>query len=166
MLTNDINYRKARAMVLRWLSYRQRSRRETETYLKSKGLEDAVVDGVLTEMADYGYIDDIKFTEEFLQGSLRRGFGPRRARLELLNKGVDANLVEEGLKRFFNPEDDYLRAKDLLGKRHGLSVKMSEKEIRKNAAFLSRRGFHDEVIRKVLNFTKNNYCDNDSESFS
>lgn len=142
---------KAWSRVLRWLSYRSRSKKETETYLRDKGFEESIVEAVLDRLTYLGYVDDKTFTEEYLRSCLRRGYGPRKARWDLLQKGINLSLVEERFEEYFNPEEDYRRAKELLDRRLGrIEGELSEKDLRKNANFLLRRGFYENVVKKVL----------------
>lgn len=143
--------KRARSRALRLLSYRQRSRHEVETYLQRKGYSGAVIATVVAEMREFGYVDDARFTGEFLQQCLDRGFGPYRAGIELRKKGIARELIENGIGQYFNPEEDLARARIILEKRIKSSADLEDKNwIRRQAQFLKRRGFHDYVIMRII----------------
>lgn len=143
--------KKARTGLLRLLSYRGRSRREAEEYLERKGFDPAVSAAVLKEMEEWRYIDDKSFTAEFIESCLRRGWGPLRARFALISKGIPKNLVERGIKHYYSPEEEQLLARKALAKRAAAHTEKADRSwIRRQIAYLQRRGFHDQVIRNAL----------------
>ncbi len=143
--------RKARGRVLRLLRYRQRSRREVEAYLQRKGFQDKVIVAVVTEMQELGYLDDFRFAGELLQSCLRRGFGPYRARIEFLKKGLAQEIVESRIDDYFTPEEDLARARAIMEKRTAKDSGCRDARwVRRQAAYLQRRGFDRQVIKAVL----------------
>lgn len=143
--------KKARSGLLRWLSYRSRSRWEAECYLERKGFARPVVEALLAEMQEFKYIDDIRFTAEYIQTCLRRGLGSNRVRTDLKNKRVARDVIADGLAQFFHPEEDLLRAISVLEKRiaHD-SICRDQKWLRRQVAFLKGRGFNETVIIKAV----------------
>ncbi len=147
----DTVIKKARYRVIRWLSYRQRSRHETAEYLKRKGYAEPVIEAVLAEMQNFGYIDDSRFAGELLNTCVRRGYGPKRARWELRKRGLDEEIITEKFGQYFNPEEDLARARVILDQRATLCQNApDERWVRRQIAFLKRRGFQDAVIIKAL----------------
>jgi regulatory protein len=150
-LLEDETLQKARSRVLRWLSYRSRSRREAEQYLERKGFSGPIVNAVIAEMQEYRYIDDARFTEDYIQSCLGRGFGPNRARMDLKKRGIGRDLIADGLAKFFHPEQDLKRAISLLEKRvSGDTDCRDQKWLRRQVAFLKARGFNESVIMKAV----------------
>ena len=143
--------KKARSGLLRWLSYRSRTLWEAECYLERKGFTRTVVEAVLAEMLKLKYIDDARFTAEYIESCLRRGLGPNRVRADLKNKKIDPVLIADGLAQFFNAEEDLLRAIDLLKKRitHD-NILIDQKWLRRQVAFLRGRGYNEAVIMKAV----------------
>ena len=143
--------RKARTIILRWLSYRSRSLWEAERYLEKKGVLKPVAKIILTEMQEYRYLDDERFTEEVMQSCRHRGFGPYRARAILTERGVAPELILSRLGHYFNPEQDQARAAALVEKRtaHECGAR-EEKWLRRQVSYLKGRGFEQAVIMKAL----------------
>jgi regulatory protein len=150
-LVEDEALKKARSSLLRWLSYRSRSCWEAEQYLERKGFSGPVVEAVLAEMLEYRYLDDTRFTAEYIQSCLRRGLGPNRVRMDLKNRRIAREILAEGLSQFFSPEQDLIRAISLLEKRiEPENAYRDQKWVRRQAAFLKGRGFNDAVTIKAI----------------
>ena len=56
---------KARTALLRLLGYRSRSRQEAVEYLRRKGFNEGIVDSVIEEMEQWGYIDDHRYIIDY-----------------------------------------------------------------------------------------------------
>jgi len=142
---------KARARMLRWLSYRPRSCKEAQRYLEQKGFSGPVAEAVLAEMREYRYLDDERFADEYVQNCLRRGFGPIRARFDLQNRGVNRQTIDTVVERYFNREQDLKRAVALLQKRLADDgCRHDQKWLRRQASFLKSRGYGEATISKAL----------------
>ncbi|NLA26373.1 MAG: regulatory protein RecX [Firmicutes bacterium] len=147
----DNALKKARSSLLRLLSYRGRSRKEAEEYLQRKGFAPAVIAAVLREMEEWRYIDDRSFTNEFLESSLRRGWGPLRARFALISKGIPKTIIERAIEEYYSPEEEQALARRALEKRSSPQNEKADRSwIRRQIAYLKRRGFHDQVIIDAL----------------
>ena len=150
-MPNETALKDARSGLLRLLSYRQRSRQEAEEYLRRKGFDDKLITAVLAEMEQWNYLNDRRFAVEYIENCLRRGLGPLRAQHTLLSRGVDRKTVEEELARYYSPEIESSLARNLLMKRASSGGDLTEKRwIRRQVAYLQRRGFHEGVIVKTI----------------
>ncbi len=146
--------KKARNLVLRFLTYRARSRKEVSEYLVGrKGFSEDISEAVIREMEDYGYIDDERFARDFVSYRKLRGFGILKVRYELSLKGIDDNLVDQVTEELFDPGEDLDRIKELINKRafnKRKDAQSYDRWFRKEASFLQRRGFQDNLIVKAL----------------
>ncbi len=150
-MPDETALKKARSRLLRLLSYRGRSRREAEDYLQRRGFDSAVISNVISEMEQWSYIDDRRFAVEFIESCLRRGWGPLRACFALLAKGISRETVDESIAHYYSPEKEAAMARKVLSKRVSSGADRTDKGwIRRQVAFLQRRGFHDQVICKIL----------------
>lgn len=141
----------ARSRVLKLLGYRFRSSYEIESYLQRKAFSAETISRVMAEMRQVGYIDDIRFADEYMALCVRRGYGPRRAWSRLREKGVDRRIIESRIDSHFDPDTDLRRAKEILEKRTGPGDDTSDSRwIRRQAAFLKQRGFNDGLILNLL----------------
>lgn len=150
-MTGPEEFSAARNRLLRLLSFRLRSRFEAEETLRREGYTGPVIVAALEEMERLGYIDDARFCSEYTYSRFRRGYGPHRIRLELKQKKVGGNLVEERLAAIFHGSVEADQARSLLDKRLAAGYNPADRSAwRRCAALLQRRGFGKGVIRQVL----------------
>lgn len=142
--------KKAQTMALRLLTYRARSGMEVYEYLERKGFKEAVVQKTIDSLKEYNYLDDEKFTEEYINYRKNRGFGFIRIRYELIMKGIDKRIIDSAIDNKFNPDDDFKRIKAILAKRIKTDRPSSENLLFKQSLFLKNRGFQDELIIRAL----------------
>lgn len=147
---------KAKEAAFRLLSYRPRSTAEIRTRLERKGFESEVVGAVIGWLQEAGYLNDREFTRFWIEN--RESFSPRGKRLlkqELRQKGVDAEIVDEGLS-----EDSVLAEEAAaldLARRKAPGYKALDRVAftRRLMGFLQRRGYDygvaGKVVRKVWN---------------
>ena len=131
----------------RQLSYRALSAAALRDKLTETGYPDEAVEYALAYLTEHGFLNDEQYAESAVRSYARRGYGTLRIRQELTRRGVDRETAQAALAGHA-PDPDTLRA--LLDKRlHGdLS---DRKEVQKAVAFLQRRGYLWEDIRRALN---------------
>ncbi len=143
--------KKARSRVLRLLTYRARSAKEVNDYLERKGYGAKIADAVIKEMEHYGYINDYRFAADFISYRKMNGQGVKKIRFELQVKGIEKQLVDELVSEKFDPDDDLRRIKELLAKREPCNNNnIDQRWLNRQAGFLTRRGFQDNLIFKAL----------------
>lgn len=148
---DETGLKKARTALLRLLGYRQQSRREAEEYLRRKGCGDELIAVLLEEMERWGYIDDRRYAEEYIDSCLRRGLGPIRARHTLIARGIDRQLVERELACRYPPEQERSLARRLLERRIAPGDDLNDRRwLRRQAAYLLRRGFHERTVTGAI----------------
>jgi len=145
----------ALAYALKVLTRGRKTRCEVEGKLLEKGYPRSAVEGALADLERWGYIDDSSFCRAWLEERLRqKPMGRRRLALELLMRGVNETVVKESLSRYY-PADEYELALDAARKRisvlkMGGKGPLTDRDRRRLAAFLERRGFETWVIARVL----------------
>src|ERR1700742_4250363 len=84
----------ARALCLRLLTARARTRAELAGQLAKRGYPDDVSTRVLDRLADVGLIDDVDFAEQWVHSRrVNAGKGKRALSAELHTKGVDNDVI-------------------------------------------------------------------------
>lgn len=144
------NLKKARSRALRYLTYRARTLKELKDYLQRKDYDPDLIDQVVSEMVEYGYIDDSRFVEDYINYRKPRGYGRSRVRHELVLKGIDKEVIEEKIAEKFCYEDDLSIVKDILERRSPAEGKIDQKWIARQVGFLKRRGYQDSLIIEVI----------------
>ena len=88
----------ARALCLRLLTARARTRAELEGQLAKRGYPEDVSASVLDRLAQVGLVDDGDFAEQWVRSRrVHAGKGKRALAAELRHKGVDTEVIDAAL---------------------------------------------------------------------
>ena len=88
----------ARALCLRLLTARARTRAELEAQLAKRGYPDDVTVMVLDRLTDVGLVDDTDFAEQWVRSRrVNAGKGKRALAAELRTKGIDDEVINGAL---------------------------------------------------------------------
>jgi len=132
--------------ALRLLSYRPRSEAEIRARL-SRRFEGEIIGRVLLQLKARRMVDDAAFAQFWREN--RESFSPRSKRLlklELKQKGIDHEVVDEVLEGIDDEENAYRAAK-----RRGRTLERDYETFRRKlGAFLGRRGFSYGVINRTI----------------
>jgi len=144
--------KKAKAYSLRLLAIRPRSKKELADRLKQKDFPWQVVSGVIDDFTARGFLNDLKFSNEWIQARINNNpKGSFLLKRELRQKGVDQGVIEEALeqaKEKYDEKEVALRiARD---KKRRFAALDKEKSKRKIYDFLNRRGFSTSTIYEVI----------------
>lgn len=121
------------------LARREHSQRELLDKLMRRGADRERVAAVIAQLADEGLQCDRRFSESFVRSRAGRGFGPRRIRLELAQRGVARQLIEEAIA---TAEVDWAALlRDTAVRRFGNRPPGDVKERFKRLRWLQDRGF-------------------------
>ena len=134
--------------ALRLLAGREHSRAELLRKLSPRTGEPALLEQVLDALERQGALSDARFVESYIDSRRRRGFGPRRIRRELGEKGVDRTLVGQLLDET-DPDWDRALA-EAARRKYGDRPPGDFRERARRARFLEYRGFAPERIRALL----------------
>ena len=134
----------ARALCLRLLTARARTRSELEGQLAKRGYPDDVSRVVLDRLTDVGLIDDTDFAEQWVRSRRTNGGkGKRALAVELRNKGVDKAVIDEALAGI-DAGAERQRAEELVRaklRRERLGDGDDPKVLRRLVGMLARRGY-------------------------
>jgi regulatory protein len=144
----------ARALCLRLLTVRARTRAELAGQLAKRGYPDDVSTRVLDRLADVGLVDDVDFAEQWVHSRrVNAGKGKRALAAELHTKGVDNDVITSVLSDI-SPDAERDRAEELVRKklRHeNLSDQAADARVtRRLVGMLARRGFSQGMAYDVV----------------
>ncbi|MBJ6138896.1 regulatory protein RecX [Marinobacter litoralis] len=139
---------KARSAALRLLARREHSRQELSLKLRQRQIEQPLIDQVLDEYEEEGWLDDYRFADVYSRQRMDAGYGPVRITAELQQRGVyfrPASLEEKS-------DADWVRAAaELREKRFGLTRLSDDLDEKlRQARFLARRGFSSAQVERAL----------------
>lgn len=153
----DKRAEQARALCLRLLTARARTRAELEAQLAKRGYPDDVSAAVLDRLAQVGLVDDEDFAEQWVQSRRRNaGKGKRALAAELRNKGVDNEVIDSALAGI-DAGAERTRAEQLVRdklRREKLGDPgdrdAENKVTRRLVGMLARRGYHQSMAVDVV----------------
>ena len=143
----------ARALCLRLLTARARTRAELAGQLAKRGYPDDVSARVLDRLTDVGLVDDAGFAEQWVHSRrANAGKGKRALAAELHTKGVDNDVITSVLGGI-NPAAERGRAEQLVRarlRRENLGDADDAPVSRRMVAMLARRGFGQTMAYEVV----------------
>lgn len=135
--------------ALKFLSYRPRSEKEVEVFLRQKTKDDTLINQTVTKLEKAKLIDDEAFAKWYIESRSRtRPRGPRLLALELKSKGIDLETMND---YSMTTNDEIALATKALEKKANLWSKLSDREFQQKAwRFLMTRGFSSSAIAQVV----------------
>lgn len=88
------------------LNYRMRSSRELSTALRDLGYDEEEIRDVMEELENFGYIDDMRFSEEFIRSSARKNKSSSGILRSLKEKGISSEMAEAAMENYLNGEGE------------------------------------------------------------
>ena len=138
--------------ALKFLSYRPRSEKEIRDKLKKKKASEETINKIILRLKENNFINDEEFVRWWIEQ--RTNFKPRSLRLikmELKQKGIGQELIEETIVHLPSTIDDLESAKKLIEKRLPRYKNLSrEEKFQKIARFLSSKGFSYDIIKEIF----------------
>lgn len=151
-LTRHVLPKRAMLRCMNLLKSRDYTVAQLKTKLRQGGYPEASIESAIAYVASYGYVDDLRYAEEFIRCS-QETKSRRRIDCDLQRKGINPDTVKqawENWQKQGNAQDEEEQIRRLLAKKHYDGAHADRKEMQKIYAFLARRGFDLENIRKVL----------------
>src|SRR6476661_2606779 len=143
----------ARALCLRLLTARARTRAELAGQLAKRGYPDDVSIQVLDRLAGVGLIDDTDFAEQWVRSRrMNAGKGKRALAAELRTKGVDNEVITAALA-YIDAGAERGRAEQLVRdklRREKLGDGDDTKVARRLVGMLARRGYSQTMAFDVV----------------
>ena len=140
-------------LSLRFLSYRPRSEKEVYDYFKEKSrksssLTEEIIAKIMQRLIDLKFINDLEFTRFWISN---RNKALRILKFELQQKGIAKEIIEATLLEFDYEEKENNLIQKLIEKKKKSLIKFEKrKAYEKMAAFLLRKGFNYDQIKKHL----------------
>ncbi|ORW40719.1 recombinase RecX [Mycobacterium paraense] len=141
----------ARALCLRLLTARSRTRAELLGQLAKRGYPDDVSGRVLDRLAAVGLVDDVEFAEQWVASRRAKAGKSRRAlAAELHTKGVDKDVITAVLGGI-DAAAERDRAEELVRAKLRRETLSDEAKVsRRLVAMLARRGYSQNLACEVV----------------
>ena len=152
--------------ALRLLTVRARSTVELRRKLLGPGIDAARVDALLERLSRVGLLDDAAYARQVARSkALGTGASRRRVRQELARRGVPRQVTTDAIEEVFEDEGVDEREQAVAAARKRARVLASlPAEVRKRRlyAFLARRGYDPDTIRRALAAVADSAPDDDA----
>lgn len=141
----------AKQALLRLLNLRPRSEHEIREKLNKKNFPAPVIDEALQYFKALDLINDLDFAKKWTAYRLLKPFGVNRIRLELKEKGIAKNIIDDVLSLASEEVDEEAQIKSIMDRRapkyQGLD---KEKAKQRLYNYILRRGFNPQAVYKVI----------------
>lgn len=138
-----------RFAAMNYLARREHAAGELREKLVRRFDAPALIDEVISKLAEEKLQSDERFTEAFVAMRRRQGKGPMRILQELQQKGVAGELIEVFVDASDGEWNDL--AREVREKRFGSEPPQLPKEKARQMRFLQYRGFTAEQVRSLFN---------------
>lgn len=136
--------------VLGFLSFRARSQKEIEDYLKKKQIDEDIRHEIIGKLEEMGYIDDHKFAVQFIQYKMRQKLiGIMLLKKELFQKGISGSVCETAIAETGADQVDFERLLEFARKKYN-TILHKKDPMQKLYRFLAGRGFLGSDIQAVI----------------
>lgn len=144
--------KRAKLRCMNLLKSRDYTRKQLEDKLRQGGYPAKIIEDALAYIESYGYIDDERYAKEFIEYNMQK---KSRIRIEndLLKKGISREQICKVFDEFKEngvEVDEIGMIEKLLMKKKFHAQSATDEEKRKIYGFLYRKGFHTDVINRVL----------------
>jgi len=144
-----INAKKA---GLTFATYALRTEKQVRIKLKDAGYSTSIIDKVIEFLKDFHYLSDEVFAENFIKAKInRKYYGYLRLRRELTEKGVQEEIIQTYLPKYY-PHDIALDIGRKSAEKKLRSISFRDDTKKKNQVkdHLFRQGFANEVIQTIM----------------
>lgn len=145
--------KRARLRSMKLLENKDYTEKQLRDKLTQGGYPPGAIEDAVSYVKSYHYIDDDRYAAAFIEYHMENK-SRQRIFQDLLKKGINKDCIEKqweklelmGIK---GNEEEMIRT--LLEKKHYFENSADIKEQRRIYAFLMRRGFTGDLVRKVMN---------------
>lgn len=151
-IMEEVLPKRAKLRAMNLLTKREYTEKQLRDKLKAGDYPPKVIEEALAYVAGFHYTDDLRYACDYITGHENMR-SRRRIEQDLLGKGIDRDTLERAWARWEElggSQDEVSMIRALLEKRGYDAEKAEIGERRKTYAFLIRRGFSGETVRKVL----------------
>jgi regulatory protein len=141
----------ARAICVRLLAARSRTRSELATAMRKRAVPDDVAASVLDRFTELGFIDDEAFAHAWVQSRQSgRGLAGRALMHELRSRGIDNDIAQEALSRI-EPAAELAKARELVRRRlASMTGVPAEARYRRLTGMLARKGYPGNIATQAV----------------
>ena len=126
-----------------YLSRKPHTEKEVQEYLQRKGYEPDESAQAVSELKEYGYLDDLAYAKLYFEYGVEKGRGKDRISRELAAKGVTRDVIEQAYGELDEKPDEqemaFRLAAQVVRESGGLSDEMTYEDKQKLQAKIVRK---------------------------
>lgn len=131
------NFAQGKSLALYFISFKARTSSEVKKYLSDHNIQSPQVEDIIDNLTKNGLLNDQAYIESYIQGKVRTASaGPYQIKQKLHLKGLDLQLIDEGITQVFNEE-----------KQIDVAVTLAEKIVRQKASRLTLQQIKQKVTQ-------------------
>lgn len=140
----------------RFLANRMKTRSQLEKHLQTKEYPDDQIAKVVSELEEFGYINDSEYAAIYISHCIPKGQTIWRIKRELKERGVSDSNIDAGLEQYIEETgndpvaDEFLRGKIQAQKIIGHQYPIDSKLLAKAGRKLVSLGYRSETIYAIL----------------
>lgn len=143
----------ARQRALQYLAHKPRTEKEVREKLESEEVPQILIEDVVDRLHELSYLDDEDYAHNYARNRFaNKGYGPRRIRRELVDRGIDRPLADRAVDQLFTEEDPMAAAMTHAEKYWPRVADEDDPRRRKQKlhGYLTRRGFTQDTVYDVI----------------
>ena len=148
-IMDEVLPKRAKSKALHLLEGMARSEANLKQKLKQGYYPDAIIQQAIDYVKSFGYLDDYKFTRDFVESKISQKSRREMYRL-LLTKGIERDIVETILDEYDQEEVEDEAIRQIIKRRRVELDTITFQERQKLYRYLSGKGFGYEAISRVL----------------
>ena len=149
------NIKEVTEKIQSFCALQDRCQWEVEKKMRDWGIEDDIIENILTDLILEKFIDEQRFAESFCRGKFRiKRWGKVKIKNELKRRKISDSCINKGLGQI--EEKEYYSVLEKLFEKKKSSLKDKNQFIRKGkiAKNLQQKGFESNLIWELINKDK------------
>ena len=135
----------AKTKVLKYVCYKKRTEYEVKNKF-SKTIEENLLDDVIGELKEIGYIDDYKYVLRAINEFMAlNNLSIKEIKYKLMSKGVKNDIIEDYISENYDTLIEYE-----IKSAKKIAVKKSNLEKQDLKMYLMKKGYREESIREAI----------------
>lgn len=152
MIMTQLLPKRAKLRAMNLLKSRDYTVRQLHDKLREGGYPEEVIEIALDYVAQFHYTDDLRYALSFISQH-ENSRSRRRMEQDLAGRGIDRDTLERAWTQWEEQggrQDEEGMIRKLLEKKHFEPENAGQKERQKMYAFLMRKGFSGELVRRAV----------------
>lgn len=139
-------YDRGKSKVLKYILYKKRSKQEVKNKFY-KTLEDEMLNDIIEELEENGYIDDNNYIERAVNEYIAlNNLSLKEVRYKLMAKGIQNDLIED----YISANQDKMEGYEVTSAKKMIIKKQNTMEEESIIQFLSKKGYKTSSIKKAI----------------